>query len=88
MGLSGETVAGGGRAVGVLLERAGPERPAEHPVLRRSQLAAVGFLAGDAVRWAAGLWNDCSVFAGRLPMMPAAFLSITESIKFESLREE
>gem|GEM_PF-4444389 len=67
--------------MGLLLERAGPERPAECPVLCRPQFTAVGFLAGGAGRWFDGLWNSYSVFAGRLPVMPAAFFAADYSLK-------
>lgn len=66
-------VAGGERTVGLLLERTGPEGPDECPVLCRSQLDAVGVLAGGAGRRGNDAGDGCSVFAGRLPVMPAAF---------------
>jgi len=73
VGLSGQTVAGGGRAVGLLLECTGSGGSAECSVLCRPQYAAVGLLDGGASRWFDGLWDGCTVLAGRLPVMPAAF---------------
>ena len=40
------------------------------------QLAAVSLLAGGADRRADGLWDGCTVLAGRLPVMPAAFFAV------------
>lgn len=74
MGLSGETVEGGGRAVDLLLECAGTEEPGEYPVLCRSQFATVGFLVGSIDQRADGLWNSYTVLVGRLAVMPAAIV--------------
>lgn len=74
MGLFGEAVAGGGRALGLLLERTGPGGSAEYPVLCRPQLAAVGFLAGGVGRRVDGFGYGRTVFAGRLLVMKGKFL--------------
>lgn len=62
--------------MGLLLERTGQEGPGECPVLCRSQLAAVGVLVGGAGRRGNDAGNGCSVFAGRLPVIPAAFFCL------------
>ena len=61
--------------MGLLLERTGPEGPGECPILCRSQLVAVGVLAGGAGRRGNDAGNSYSVFAGRLPVIPAAFFA-------------
>ncbi len=73
MGRDRKRVAGGGRTVGLLLERTGLEGPGECPVLCRSQLAAVGVLAGGAGRRGIDAGDGCSVFAGRLPVNAGGF---------------
>ena len=75
VGRSEQVVVGGGRAVGLLLGRAGSGGPAECPVLCRPQFAAVSLLASGADRRADVFWNGCTVFAGRLPVMLAAFFA-------------
>jgi hypothetical protein len=59
--------------VGLLLERPGTEGPGECPVLCRSQLAAIGVLAGGAGRRGNDAGDGCSVFAGRLPVNAGGF---------------
>lgn len=54
--------------MGLLLERTGSEGPGECPVLCRTQLTAIGVLAGGAGRWSICFWDGYSVFAGRLPV--------------------
>ncbi len=73
VGRDRKRVAGRGRTVGLLLERTGPEGPGERQVLCRSQLAVVGVLAGGAGLRGNDVGDGCSVFTGRLPVMPAAF---------------
>lgn len=74
MGRDRKRVAGRDRTVGLLLELTGPEGPGERQVLCRSQLAAVGVLAGGAGRRDNDAGVGYSFFAGRLPVIRRLFL--------------